>query len=157
MEVLDRPRYAGFFIRPRHEVERVAFPRPCFRPRAPIVGCLDRKLHAIKYGPKLHERGLPHLANKSQLPLHPPVGLRTVDGSALAADAGIGYQPSELVLSEFGGVFRVKACRLPGGVDCRQENAETVCNNARALVRQNDQPVHFGVVDDRQPALNAAR
>lgn len=63
-------------VHPRHGVERVAHPRPRFRPRASIVERLGRKVHAIEHDPGT----LPPPPRQQKTTSSPPVGIMTDRG-----------------------------------------------------------------------------
>ena len=77
--------------------------------RAPLPGTLHHEL-------EFQERCHPHFRDKSQLPLHPSVALRTANGPVLAGDVVVGHQRLELLVGKFVAVVRADACRLSEGV-----------------------------------------
>ena len=91
VELVARAHHVGRLIHPCHEVKRVEHPRLCLRSRAPVVERLGRRLRSIEYELTLQECCQAPLGNKNQLPLHPPVALRTINGRVLGADVVVGH------------------------------------------------------------------
>ena len=149
VELLEKEHHIGLLIHPRHGVEGVAHPRSSFRPRVPIIERLGRELYVIEHELELMERCHPSFRIKNHLPLHISAEPGAVNGRVPAAVVVVGHESLESLVREFEAVARPGACRLPAGVDCSKESAETTGSRGRALVPEEDRPAHVGgVVDD---------